>query len=158
MTNTFKIYASTEIAGAVLTNELTEKQKQAFATNPKDSMMSVLNLDLSNFNVNVVENTGSDIHIALPYYESLDTVRSEVLADESLSDIAGGEIGVSLAFLFGSIGFAFGIGSVTAGIFSTGAVLGGVAITSAVAATAVVAVGGVAGTAALFADAESDGK
>lgn len=138
--NNNKICASTEIAGVVLTNELPTEQLDNFASDPHSVIACYLDLDFANIAIHVVENSAEEIHIALPYYDKIEAIRSEVLADTSMNDVAGGEVITALTFLFGSIGFAFGIGTVSTATatFTTGAVVGGIAITAAVVGSATV--------------------
>ncbi len=157
-TNTNKLFPATEVIGSILIQNLSDSDIQTFVTDPKNAIMSSLNIDFSDLDVNVVENNSNEINIVLPFYKDVDTIHAEMLKDEKLADISGGEIAISLGFFFGAIGVACGIGGVVGGVFTTGAIIGGVAITAGVAATAVVAVGGVAGTAAIIADGESGGK
>ncbi len=129
-----RIFASTELVGAMATSMMDKEQVKAFTSDPVIVAAS-FDIDISNFEVSVIENSAKDVNLTLPYYESIESVRSEVLQDEKLANVAGGEIIISIAAIIGGcIGAAIGgtvgigvgaaIGGVTAGVV-TACVVGG---------------------------------
>lgn len=46
--------------------------------------------------VNIVANTGSEIHLTLPYYDRIDEIAAHAVSDEETAKVAGGEIVVAI--------------------------------------------------------------
>lgn len=140
MSNNPNLFAANEIVGAIAVNGLTHAEIEAFASDPRGSIDDLFDID-SNIAIQVIENTNDEVVLTLPYYSELETMQSQMMSDESLDDVAGGEI----IILICAIGGAFAGSAIAAG--STAAICaGGIAgaVIGGVAAGAVVA-GGVAG-------------
>ena len=129
-----KIFASTELVGAMAVSAMDKEQAQAFASDPV-MVAARFDIDISNYEISVVKNSNQDINLILPYYASLESIQSEVLQDEKLGNVAGGEIIISIAAIIGGcigavvggtvgIGVGAAIGGVTAGVV-TACVVGG---------------------------------
>lgn len=120
MTNKAKLLASNEVVGALVTNELSASDAKAFADNPQNVIATHFDLDVYHIDFNVVQNSDSDVNLVLPYYEAIDEMHSSALKDESLSNISGGEIFLTIGTLCG-MGIAIGVGTAIAGAGAVGA-------------------------------------
>lgn len=123
------LFASTEIVGAIATSGLTASDVEALTADPKSVIESNFDIDVSGLDIKVIENSGNDIILTLPYYSIVEQLQAEALKDESLQDISGGEILITLGILAG-----IGV-TITAGVAITGTAVAG----------SVVAVGGLVG-------------
>ncbi len=91
------------------TNEILGTFTSVISKEQLDSIIASASAEVS-----FIKNTDNEVHLALPYYSSLAKVSSLIpLEDSDVSDVAGGEVFVSLAI---------------AGVIAAGAVAGGIAI------------------------------
>lgn len=127
MTETPELFPSTEIVGAILTHQSNSHELNDFANDPHSMLASNFNLDFSNIEFNIVNNTANDVNLGLPFYTEVETIQAELLKDERLQNISGGEIIIALILMGGTL----------AGIAATGTWVGG-AVGAAIA-------GGIAG-------------
>ncbi len=119
MSNT-NLFASTEIIGALTTNNLSAEDAKTFAADPQ-AAIAAMGVDVSHIDVKVAQNSENDVSIVLPYYTQVEVFQSEMLKDEKLNNVAGGEIIISLAIIGGvAIGSTV---AVSAGIAGTGVVV-----------------------------------
>ena len=130
-----KLFPSTEIVGAMASNAMNADEAKAFTADPKAVLASKAKIDASNLNINVVQNSNTDVNLALPYYAMVEEMQAEMLKDESLQKISGGEILVT-------IGILCGIGGATATIAAIG---GAAAVGGAATAGLIVLGAGIAG-------------
>ena len=156
MSNT-NLFPANEIVGALGVSELTAGQAKAFAANPNQAIAS-LGVDAMGVDFKVVENAGNDVHIALPFYSEIDEMNAEVMKDERLANIAGGEILISIGIVGGmmagvGIASALGVSLTTVGFIGgiIGGVSGGIIVAGAVA-------GGIAGADGAIREKEGKGK
>lgn len=132
-----KLIPFNEITAAILIPKLNNNQMNEFTANAKEFLKSYLDIDVQH-DIIVVENTNSDVAIALPYYENMQTITASSINEEELDEIIGGEILISI---FAIAGTAIGFGIASSAAFSatfTGA---------CVAATVCGVTGGLIGTA-----------
>ncbi len=87
-----KLFASTELMGAIAISTLTRKEMREFAENPHGMVASAIGEDVYTLSIQVVENTPDMVHLALPYYGALDKLKAEEVSDKDLDAIVGGEI------------------------------------------------------------------
>ena len=106
-----------------ITSGLPTEELNSFKADPKGTIFAKSNVEI-NFDVKVAENSANEIHLALPYYERLDNITSEMVADSELDDVAGGEVVSVILVIIGTI-CAVGAGVVGAAAGAT-AVVGGV--------------------------------
>ncbi len=125
----------TEIVGACLVADLTGKQKRAILDKPVDFIHAHLNVDIGDkLQVQSVKNNDDEVHLILPYYDSLDLNRIQALQDYELQEIVGGEVIFSGGVLGAAIGtIIFGTVNATIGGAVIGSIVGGVIIAGAVA-------------------------
>ncbi len=109
----------TELVGAVLVPTVSKEEVSTFASDPKSFMKSNFDVNLE-MDVNFVENSASEINLALPFYSQVDEISAEALSNEEMTEITGGEILISL-FVLGGVGLGAVLGC-AAGL--TGAALG----------------------------------
>ncbi len=144
-----QLFASTEIVGALASNIMDAEQAKAFSADPKAVFASEANIDTSAIEINVVQNSGKDINLILPFYTQVDEFQAELVKDEKLADIAGGEIIFSLA-IFGGFMVGASIAGAMAGATSVtiaiGAGIGATVAAVATGAVALTAVGAGVGT------------
>ena len=138
-----KLLPMNELIGAVVIPALSNEDIQAFKTDANSVLASTCNIDIE-VDVKLVENSNSDVNLALPYYSEVEALRVEMLKDERLNDISGGEIVISI-FVVGGALAGFGLASAAgAGVLTTlaaisvGSVVGGV-VGAGVAGTAIAA-------------------
>ncbi len=130
-----KLLALNEIVGAYILPQFSDEEIQAFREDSVGFLNSQLGTDFDD-GIAVVENTADEVHLALPYYSTLEQTTATALSDDDLDEIVGGEILISI---FVACGFAAGVGvAAAASIGGTGVVA-----LAAIGATA----GGVIGTA-----------
>ena len=145
MSDTEKLFPTTELAGAIATNGMDNATLKIFSADPKGEILANTNVDFADIDIKLIENSGNDINLILPYYSEISEIQAIILNDKELKSVSAGEIVFVLTVFFGMIGTACGIGAFTAGgTFTTAAVLGGIAVSAAVAGGATAAVGGVA--------------
>ncbi len=138
-----QLFASTEIVGALASGVMSNDEAKAFSADPKAVLASKANIDASAMDINVVANSDNEVNIALPYYSQITEFQVELVKDEKLADVAGGEIIFALA-IFGGFWVGASIAGAMAGATSVtiaigagiGATVGAVA-TGAIALTAV---------------------
>ena len=136
--NSTNLFASTEIIGALATRKMTDSQVESFAADPNAMIAATANVDISDIKINVIENSSSDIHLALPYYSEVEIMQAEMIKDERLANIAGGEILISIGVIAGTIiGSALGTGLAASAIGATvGGAIGGIAVAGIAASVA----------------------
>lgn len=142
MTDT-NLHVSNEILGAVITNNLEASEIKSFIDNPQDAIYSAFDVDVSNIDFKVIENSDKEVNLSLPYYSQLDDIQAKALQDSTMQNISGGEIFVTIGILSATgiaVGIAAAVGvKMTLGIGLVAGTIG------AVAGGAVVAAGTVAG-------------
>ena len=147
---TKNIFATTELAGALLSEEcrLNDELHKQTLKDIKQIIFAYTNCDVRNMDICVFENTDNECGLVLPYYSVLENSMAEELLDDDLNHIVAGEIIGGLAAFFGGVGAIFlGVGAFslsTGSGFTLGAVALGVGVSSAVAAAYAVAGGTVA--------------
>ena len=123
MNKNIKLAPTIEISSALLTPLLTQADLQSLNQNPTEFLQSKLNLDASKVKVQTAFNNADEINLALPYYSGLENLQAEMLKDNSLDDISGGEIIIALGVTVGAtIGWGFGFSLTSAAI---GGIIGG---------------------------------
>ena len=140
-----KPFASTELVGALFSNNLSEDQANQFLADTKSLAVSNLNIDASNVEIHAVKNTADELHLTLPYYSLLDIIRVKELDENALEAVSGGEILVSAGILggmFAGAAIATGIGA-GVGVSTAGAIIGGIA--GGVGVGAIITAGAIAG-------------
>ncbi len=137
--NNIKLFPSTEIIGAMACDIMNAEQIKAFALKPETIIASLAEIDVSNLDITVVENSKNDVNIVLPYYSQIETMQAEMLKDESLNNISGGEILISVGITAG-----LGIGLLIAKAVSAGAsvAIAGGLVGAAIGASVVASVAG----------------
>ncbi len=139
-----KLLPLNEITGAILAPQLSQEDVKAISADAAGFIKAKADLDITS-DIKIVENSGNDIHLALPYYSTIETMQSEMVQDENMDGVAGGEILISI---FAGIGVAIGVGAgvaagagVTTGVALavTGGIIGGIT-GAAVAGTATAAI------------------
>ncbi len=105
-----KLIALNEIVGAVQIPTLSNEEVSALKADPVSYLASALKADVQ-IDMALVENSPSEVHLALPYYAALNDMNAEKLNDESLAEISGGEIFISIGVACG-IGIGFGVAAV----------------------------------------------
>ncbi len=147
MSDAHNLFPTTELVGALAVSSLDRAELKEFSADPKGAILANTDVDFADIEIKVIENSSNDVNLTLPYYSEIAKIQAELVKDEKLGEVTGGEILFSLSVFFGTIGVACGIGGFTAAgtAFTTAAVLGGVAISAAVVGTATVAVAGTAG-------------
>ncbi len=155
-TNT-NLFPANEIVGALGVSELNAEQAKAFAANPNQAI-AALGVDTMDIEFKVVENSGKDVHITLPFYTEVDAMHAEMIKDETLNQISGGEIFISIGIVGGimagvGIAGALGVGVTTIGFVggAIGGIAGGIIVAGAIA-------GGIAGADASIREKEGKGK
>ncbi len=131
--------ATTEIVSAVAYHNIDDKYKNDLITNPKELILNELNIDLSDIDINIVENNNENVNLSLPYYSQVETLKAGELSEEDLEQVTGGEI--FFVLLPASIGAAVGAGAAVAFFGGAGATV----LTTALSVG--IAVGGAAGAA-----------
>ncbi len=131
--------ATTEIVSTIAYHNIEDKYKNDLIKNPKEFILKELNIDLSNIDINIVENDNENVNLSLPYYSQVETLKAGALSEEDLENITGGEI--LFVLLPASIGAAVGAGAAIAAFGGAGAA----ALTTALSVG--IAVGGAAGAA-----------
>lgn len=106
-----------ELSSAVLCERLSQQQRDSFTNDPKGAILSTFNLQVEG-DISVVLNTTEEMHLALPYYDGLETAEMRALTDEELELVTGGEVVV--------------VGGVIASAITAGVVIGTVGVVSAV--------------------------
>lgn len=138
-----KLIALNEITGAVLVPALSNEDKQALNADSNSFFKAKLDVDVP-IKVGLVENTDSDVNLTLPYYSELEAIHAEMIKDESMKNISGGEIIITLCVgLFGGGALALSImagasGGVGLACFLGGSIAGGL-IGGSIAATSIAA-------------------
>lgn len=135
--NEHHLAATTELMGAVILNSLDSETTGQLKADPKATIYAKTNIELSDMEIKVVENTSRDVALILPCYETLERTRADAIADADIAEISAGEIIISI--IAGAL-----IGSSIA--LMAGAASGGTAVFTGIAIGA--AVGGIVGTAA----------
>ena len=145
MNKNIKLAPTIEISSALLTPLLTEADLQNINQNPKTFLQSKLNLNAEKVEVQIAFNNANEVNLALPYYSGLENLQAEMLKDQNLDDITGGEIIIALGITVGAtVGWGLGFSLTSAAI---GGVIGG-----ALAGTAAVIVGATTAAAVQAAD------
>lgn len=106
------IFFTNEIGTAFLSERA---DIDSLRSNAGDYIFALYNIDVSSFDLHVVENSLDSINLVLPYYSLLDNADNIAVADSSLDDVSGGEIGITIALIVG------GLGLLTAGAAATAA-------------------------------------
>ncbi len=119
-----KLHPTNELSSVVLSHSFSEEQLDNFAADPKKAIKANFNINFDDVDVSVVRNTASDIHLALPFYSGLGGARSQILSDDDLDSVSGGEVIavgtiVATAITVGAVG-----GTIAAGVLATGFVAG----------------------------------
>ncbi len=113
-----KLVALNEIVGAVHVPSLSNEQISALKADAIGFLSVNLNIELEG-DISVVENSSSDVHLTLPYYSMVEELQTEMLKDEKLADIVGGEIIISLLVFAGAgVGFLIAGAAGTVGLSS----------------------------------------
>ena len=112
-----KLVASVEVLSASLTGALSAEEIQAFTKDPKSVLLATVNADTSEFDVNVVENSASEVNLALPYYAFVDSSEAQAILDSDM-DVAGGEIALTIAGVLGLIGAVTATTAATVAVFA----------------------------------------
>ena len=111
-----KLSPAPEIMGAIGIQKLSTTQLAELKTDTKDFLQAHLDLNLGNeVNLNIVQNSNDEIHIALPFYSDLPPHTTDSLSDDDLEQVSGGEV-----FVTAIVATVLAIGTV-------GAIAGGVA-------------------------------
>ncbi len=135
----------TEFVGAVLVPAVSKGEIENFTNDPKSFMKSNYDVNLET-DINFVENSGSEINLALPYYSQVDEISAQALSNEEMIDITGGEILISICVVGGlGIGAAIGCAAGLSGI-ALGATMAGVGIAGGLIGATVVGASIAAGT------------
>lgn len=110
-----KIYPTNELSSALLCNFMNEEQIAFFIADPKGVIFSGLNFDVGDTEINIVHNSSAEVHLSLPYYSGLEAISAELISDQNLEEIQGGEIAstvfsvivlaVSAAGVIGMLGY-----------------------------------------------------
>lgn len=125
-----------EISSAILTNNLSSEEAEQLLASPKSFIYSKLDVDVQDLDILVAENNHDEVHLALPYYSQIEVVHAQLLKDNHLIDVSGGELLVSLGVFAGVM-----IGNIsgTLSTFLVGGIIGGaigaIALTGVVAGT-----------------------
>ena len=128
MTMNYKtVYPVNEIVGSFASTEIAAEDFGSFKSSPNDYLRSTLNINYEG-EITIVENSDSEIHLALPYYDIVGTMSAIELTPEMLDQVAGGEIVITLCALAGA-GIGFAIGGAALGL--TGASLAAATIVGA---------------------------
>ncbi len=85
----------------ILTNEIAGAMAPTVSASDRDAVIKAIGADVA-----FVDNTNGEVNLCLPYYASLDNVVSSEITDADITDIIGGEIGVSIALTVVGIGAA----------------------------------------------------
>lgn len=138
-----KILPINEIVGAVAVPHMTNEQIKEFSNDASSFLKSNLDFDVQS-DINVVENTSSDVVLALPYYSSLDSTKAFALNLQDMNVVSGGEILISIFAISGAaIGFGIAaaatVGFTTAAAIATGTGIAGGVIGAAVVGTSIAA-------------------
>ncbi len=116
MNNKPKLNAAPKIMGVIGTQKLSTPQLAELKTDAKDFLQANFDLDLGDeVSLNIVQNSVSEIHIALPFYSGLLPHTTDSLSDDDLEQVSGGEV-----FVTAIVATVLAIGTV-------GAIAGGVA-------------------------------
>lgn len=92
----------TEIVGAAASSLLNDEQVKAFTNDPTAFLKSNLDVDMP-YDISVVENTENEVHLALPYFQCVNDFHASAIHDESLDDISGGEIFITICTVAGVV-------------------------------------------------------
>lgn len=126
-----EIFPFNEIVGSFLTNNLVDEDVNSFSNDPGAFLKSNLDIDTV-ASLNVVKNNSKEVHLTLPYYGFMDNLQAHFVNDDTLEDVAAGEIIISILVvgsvlttvaLTGSSAAAAVVG-VTAGAIGVAAVAG----------------------------------
>ncbi len=136
--NNKSVYPVNEIIGSFTSTELTAEDLVLFKSNPNDYLQANMGVNYKG-GITIVENSDSEVHLALPYYSVVSTMSALELTPEMLDQVSGGEIVITLSALAGAgIGFAVGgsLLGLTAGSLGAATIIGagigaGVATTAA---------------------------
>lgn len=85
-----RILITNEIATALLNSEISEYEKSLLEANPKNFLFTLLKMDFEDdINIKVLCNNDKMIHLALPYYNELDS-KAHAVGESELQDAIGG--------------------------------------------------------------------
>ncbi len=88
-----KLSPSNELLGASVSNILSATDLRAFKSDPHSFILSRANVDISgDVNFSFADNSDSVVHLALPYYSSLEEKNVTGLTAQELASVSGGEI------------------------------------------------------------------
>ncbi len=138
-----KIYPINEIVTASVVANFSKDDLSGLVDNPKDFLKSTCDIDLiDDITFNLVENTDSEMNLALPYYSIVDDFTASALSNEDAENVSGGEIIMALSMLGATIAAAVGFASVSG---TVAAVIGGSVVAAGVVAGAIAVAGVAAG-------------
>lgn len=81
-----------EIIGAITDHKLSKEQAMKFKNDP-NSFLAEMNLKPNaDMQVQAIENSANEIHLALPFYEGVEESSAIKLSDENVEGVSGGEI------------------------------------------------------------------
>ncbi len=139
-----ELFPVNEIVGAMVLNNASDEVIAELQANGKDALAAHADVALpTGMELQVVSNTNDEIHLALPYYETLETSGIVPMDDEDLDAVAGGEIIFTIMTVLGAIGAAV-IGGTGSGLVAVGvgaAVVGGATAAGVVVGSGVIAAG-----------------
>lgn len=122
MNKNIKLPPTIEISSAVLMPHLTETDLQRLHESPNQFLKTKFNVDID-IDIQVVCNDSQIINLVLPYYSQIEALQIEMLKDNRLDEIVGGEILVLVGAGAGAaIGWGFGF-SITSAVI--GGLIGG---------------------------------
>lgn len=124
--NDKSVYPVNEIIGSFVSTEVTSEDLSSFKSAPHDYLQANMNINYEG-DITVVENSDSEIHLALPYYAMVGTLSAIELTPAMLERVSGGEIVITLAAVAGAgIGFAVGgsLLGLTAGSLGAATIIG----------------------------------
>ena len=139
-----KLFPVNEIVGAMALNNAPAEIVAELQANGRDALATHADVTLPDgMELQVVSNTNDEIHLALPYYETLETSGIVPMDDEDLDAVAGGEIVFTIMTLLGVVGAAV-LGGTGSGLVAVGvgaAVVGGATAAAVVVGSGVIAAG-----------------
>ena len=89
------------MANVILTNEIAGAMAPTVSASDRDAVINAIGAD-----VVFVDNTNGEVNLCLPFYASLDNVISSEITDVDITNVIGGEIGISIALTAVGIGAA----------------------------------------------------
>ena len=130
-----KLFSSPEMVSLILTDKMSDSVAKDFVTDPKAIIAKHIDYDFDGVAINVVQNTASDIHVSLPYYDFVGDPTANFMHDQELDDVSGGEIIITLFICGGCLiggAVAAGLGIAGSGGLIVGGVIGGAIAAAAV--------------------------